>query len=292
MHACGHDAHTAALLATAEILASRGLARGSVKLLFQPAEEGGGGAAAAIDDGALEDPAVDAALAFHVWSGLPVGTVAAPDGPVMASVDGFSMRIDGRGAHAATPEEGIDPVPIAAQIVTAAQTAITRRKAARDPAVLSFTAIRAGEAFNVIPSRVDVKGTIRAFAPEVRALVKAELVRIGRGVAEAMGARASFDFFEGLGPTVNDPAVAAAARAIAAEVVGAERIADHPPLMVGEDMGLLLARVPGAMVLLGAADPSGKGAYPHHHPLFDIDERVLPIGVEIATRFAERFVAG
>jgi len=277
------------LLTVAEILVRRGLEQGAVKLVFQPAEEGGGGARAMIEAGVLENPKADAALAFHVWSGIPIGQAAAVDGPILAGLVGFEMTITGKGTHAAMPEQGVDPIAVAAQIVTTAQTLVTRQVSPQDAAVLSFTAIHGGEAFNVIPERVTVKGTIRAFDNQVRLAIRDGLVELAQGLASVAGARVEFELFEDLMPTVNDPAVTGIAREIAVGVVGAERMIEPPPQMVSEDFALVLDRIPGAMLFLGCGNPDVGAAYPHHHPRFEIDERVLAVGAEIALRFVERF---
>lgn len=291
MHACGHDGHTAMLMIAARILARGGLRRGRVRLMFQPAEEGAGGAGRMIEDGILGAPRPDGALAFHVWSGHAIGEAAVLDGPVMASVDGFEMVVMGKGTHAAVPEEGVDPVLLTSRIVSGAQDIITRRKPAFDPAVLSFTSIHGGSAFNIIPQEVRVKGTLRTFDPQVRASIIEDLQSFAHAIAASQGGRVSFDFFEELGPTINDPGFAERFREVAVGLLGRKRITSPHPLMGGEDMGLVLRAVPGALVLLGCGNEEKGIDNPHHHPKFEMDERVLAIGVDLFVRFAREFLA-
>jgi amidohydrolase len=289
MHACGHDAHTAIVLTAARIIAERGLASGAVKLMFQPAEEGEGGAISMVEAGVLKDPTVDAAIGFHVWTGYDIGEVVANPGPVAASVDGFKISVHGKGTHAATPEEGVDPMAIAAQIVTVAQSLITRRKSPRDPAVLSFTQINGGKAFNIIPDRAEILGTFRTYDNGVRNRLKADLENLARAMAEPFGASATYETFTENMPVVNDEETSALVREAACQVVGASRLITPPPLMVGEDFGEVIDRVPGTFAVLGCRSSDPNTHHPHHHPSFNIDERVLLIGVEIAARAAGDF---
>lgn len=286
MHACGHDAHTAMLLTAARIIAKGGLDAGAVRLMFQPAEEGQGGALAMINAGILEHPKVDAALGFHVWSGYDTGLVVTEAGPVAASVDGFRLTVHGKGAHAATPEDGIDPVVIASQIITTAQSLVTRRKRPVDPVVLSFTAVNGGSAFNVIPEKVEILGTFRTFDEGVRTRLRADLIALANAAATPFDAKIAYETISETIPVFNDPELTALARATATQVVGAERILIPSPLLVGEDFGEVLHRVPGTFVVLGCGDTALSTRYPHHHPRFNVDERALPIGVEIAVRMA------
>ncbi len=290
MHACGHDSHTAMLLVLARLLAEQGIERGTCKLVFQPAEEGSGGALKMLEEGLLEDPRVDASIAFHVWTPYGIGEVAAVDGPIAASVDGFKITVVGRGTHAATPEEGIDPVAIAAQIVVAAQALVTRCVSPLDNAVLSFTALNAGSAFNIIPERAEILGTFRTFDTRVRETLRKGLEEISSSMARSFGGSAHYESLVENIPTLNDPAMAAIAREAATEVVGPKRIVSPSPLMVGEDIGEIQAKVPGALIMLGCGNPHIGADRPHHHPRFNIDERVMPLGVEIGLRIVRKFL--
>ncbi|MCP4677228.1 MAG: amidohydrolase [Deltaproteobacteria bacterium] len=291
MHACGHDSHTAMLLVLARLLAEEGIEKGACKLVFQPAEEGCGGALKMLEEGVLENPGVDASIAFHVWTPYEIGRVAAVDGPIAASVDGFKITVIGKGAHAARPEEGIDPVSIAAQIIVAAQALVTRCVSALDPAVLSFTALNAGSAFNIIPDRAEILGTFRTFDNNVRETIRTGLEEIASSIARSFGGGAHYESLVENIPTLNDPVMAALAREVAAEVVGSERIVTPSPLMVGEDIGEIHAKVPGALVMLGCGNSEIGADRPHHHPHFNIDERVMPLGVEIGLRMVRKFLS-
>jgi amidohydrolase len=293
MHACGHDCHTSILLGVARQLAreARELP-GAVKLCFQPAEECGGGAESMIAEGALEDPRPDAAFGVHVWQDMDLGQVGATSGPFMAAVDEFTVTVKGKGAHAAMPHLGVDPVVCLAHMVAALQTIASRTASPFDEVVVSATQIRAGTAFNVLPETAWMNGTVRAFAPALWEELPAHFERIVRGVAEAFGCTAEIDYHRFNQPTVNDPAMAAVARAAAAEVVGAENVRDDVRTMGGEDFSAFLRRVPGCFIAIGSRNAARGLVYGHHHPRFDVDEGCLAIGAEVLLRTARRFLAG
>ncbi|RMG88137.1 MAG: amidohydrolase [Candidatus Dadabacteria bacterium] len=278
MHACGHDAHAAMLLAAADCLASGEVELpGRAVLVFQPAEEGGGGGRRMLEDGLLERHPVDGALALHVWPGLPTGTVGVSPGPVMASMDRIRLVFRGRGGHGALPHLTVDPVVMAAEAVLGLQTLVSRGIDPLEPAVLTVGAIRAGTAENIVPDEAELLATVRAFDPAVREKLLAGVERVGRGVAAAHGGGFEVERGEGYPVTRNDPAATGRVREALAALLGEEAVRPAQRTMGAEDMGFVLERVPGCYLQLGAAaDPSR--AEPLHSPRFDLDEGCLPVG--------------
>jgi amidohydrolase len=291
MHACGHDGHTASLLGAAERLAARPPARGRVRLAFQPGEEGADGARAMVKDGALRSPVPDAAAGLHLWVNLPVGKVAVIDGPCMAAVDWFEIRIRGKGGHAAYPHDAVDPVVVAAHVVTALQTLVSRRTDPRDSVVVTVGRMQAGTAFNIIPGEAVLEGTVRTYRQDTRRRIARELRRIAESTARAFDARAEVRHDFQLPPTVNDPGLAALVREAAADVVGKRNVVRAEPSMGGEDVGVLFGRNPGAFAFVGCGNRRKGIVHEHHHPAFDIDEAALPVARDLLEAVARRYLA-
>ena len=284
MHACGHDGHVAIGLEVARRLAPLELG-GSIKFVFQPAEEASNGAQAMISDGVLESPKVDAAFGIHLWNDLPVGAIGIMAGPVMASVDQFEIEILGRGGHAAAPHQTIDPVLIAAHVITALQSLVSRRRDPFSEAVVSVTEVHAGRAFNVIPDRADLRGTVRTFGGSFFEDAPRLVEETAQGVAGAFGARATVNYRRLSAPLINNEAMSALMRDAATSLLGQGCVRDGVRTMGGEDMAFFLERVPGCFAFVGSA-PTTRRASPHHSPTFDIDEESLVIGAELLTQTA------
>jgi amidohydrolase len=291
MHACGHDGHTSIALGVAEMLsAHRDSLAGRVKFVFQPAEEVGRGAQAMIDDGALDDPRPDVSFGLHVWNSLPYGTLGIADGSVMAGASVFSLHITGKGSHAASPHEGLDPVVCAAHIVTALQTIVSRSIDPLDTLVVSVTKISAGDTYNVIPQTAEIAGTVRAYSREARDLAFARMETIAVQIAAAFGCTAALRYEHLTIPVVNHPETAGRMRALLDGFPDVSHIDSTQRTMGSEDVSLFMDDIPGVFFFVGARDETQTEYYGHHHPRFSFDERALTLGAHLLATAVASYV--
>ncbi|SNT68537.1 M20 aminoacylase family protein [Paracoccus seriniphilus] len=287
MHACGHDGHTAMLLLAARQIAAEGVQNGTVRLIFQPAEENDGGARVMIEDGLFREFPCDSVFGIHNWPGLAPGRLVARDDKMMAAFAIFEITVEGKGGHAAMPEQSDGVVAAAARIAAAAQELPARRLSPLDPGVISVTQIHTGSAWNVCPDQAAIRGTARWFSPEAGDILETRLGELVQGVAASQGCRATMDYQRRYPATTNSPAQAALARRIGEEM-GLE-LPQAEPSMASEDFAFMLNECPGAYIWLGAAR---EGANPGlHSALFDFNDDVLPVGAEYWVRLVRQALA-
>ncbi|HMM73699.1 MAG TPA: amidohydrolase [Rhodocyclaceae bacterium] len=294
MHACGHDGHTAMLLAAARHLADQGRFSGTLNLVFQPAEEGGGGALRMIEDGLFERYPCDAIFGMHNMPGIPQGHMVMREGPMMASSDYATVTLSGVGGHGAMPHKAADPLVAAASIVLALQTIVSRNIDPLQPAVVTVGALQAGQANNVIPATARLELSVRALDRGARETLERRVRELVEWQAQSFGVQASIDWRPGYSVLVNAPAETAFAREIATELLGADRVTPQgAPLTGSEDFAFMLERVPGSYVLIGNDDGS-PGAAPScmvHNPGYDFNDGNIAVGSAFWVLLAERFLA-